>query len=108
MAEISERNKLTNDIADKLREFNMCNPFGGDVYLSKDGRPHYKTDFSIPRTVDGSISVYSPNFILIEWKTAIRYLPYKGKIKFTTVEDLYTFIRAAFIHYDEIVLSKFV
>lgn len=58
----SERQQIAHRIAQFLLDHNLCEVFGGDVV--HHGR-YYSVTFSIRRTLDGEVRVYSPNFIQI-------------------------------------------
>lgn len=56
---------------------------GPGVSFSKQvdakGKPYWSVTFAKAGILDGAIKVYSPNFILVSWQTAIRDLPSTGR-----------------------------
>lgn len=95
----SERHKLADRLATKVCEFNLTQPYGGQVTLTKTGRPHYDILFCLPRHLDGLISVYSHNFIVVQYNTASRSLPPDDRRVFTNEDDVVKFLRLAFVEH---------
>lgn len=94
----SERNLIADRIAQFVIENQMTTPYGGDVSLSKvGGRPHYALAFSQPRHLDGTVQVFSPNFIAVRYITGIRALPHEDSRVFLSEADAINFLRMAFV-----------
>jgi hypothetical protein len=70
--------------------------------VSKDKKFRYVL-FNTPRTLDGEVRIYGPNFIGIKWQTAYRTMPQNGWAVFRSVEDAKKFLDLAFVklNYDE-------
>jgi hypothetical protein len=100
MQQHSERHQLADRLAAFLIENDLCQVYGGTVDLVRQGRPHYDTAFSRCRVLDGSISVYSPTFILVSWQSANRSMPHTGERLFTSEQHAIDFIRLAFVEHD--------
>ena len=101
---ISERHSIANRIALFIIENRLASPYGGAVTLSKvTKRPCYTVAFSVPRVLDGTVSVYAPNFINVRWITGYRDLPHEDTVVFTSEADAINFLRLAFVEgkYDE-------
>jgi hypothetical protein len=91
-----------NLIADRIAHFIVVNglnrPFGGDVSLYRGGKvPCYTVAFSLPRILDGTVSVYSATFVQVRFQTAIRLLPNAGSFVFKSEPDAINFLRLAFV-----------
>lgn len=88
------------DVAQELADTCM---FGGlnEVYGVQKGRSADNKCWTIlfckARILDGSISVYSPKFIIVKWQTQYRDMPHKGSEKFTSVSDAKQFIQRMFV-----------
>jgi hypothetical protein len=95
---MSPRNQLALDIARVIVDGGLTQPFGGDVSLVKQPRPHYSVAFSKPRILDGSVEVYAPMFVVVSWETAIRDLPHRGK-RVYTADNAKRFIQLAFVEH---------
>lgn len=94
----SERQLIAERIAEYLRTSDLCTPFGGDVSLYRGGRtPCYVVAFSKPRVLDGTVSVYSRNFIQVRFQTSYRALPNAGSFVFKSEANALSFIRLAFV-----------
>jgi len=95
----SGRRELLEDIAAKLTEARLCNPYGGDVTKVPRGRggAFYQTLFSYPRNLDGYIAVYNVNHIVVEFQTRYHHLPHRGRFVFKSADDVKEFIDAAFV-----------
>ena len=94
----SERQLIAERIAEFLRTNDVCSPFGGDVSLYRGGKvPCYVTAFSQPRVLDGTVSVYSPNFIQVRFNTGYRALPAGDSRIFASEQAATDFLRLAFV-----------
>ena len=94
---MSARAETAQRIADFINENDLANPFGGEVSQSKDKRS-YNILCSIPRILDGLISVYSERFILIRLQGPLARGDYSAV--YTSEEDAFAFLRAALIDRD--------
>jgi len=94
----SPREEIANRIAAFIRQENLCNPYGGDVTLSADRRSR-SVAFSKPANLDGHVDIYSPNFILISYRTRYHGLPHTDRRIFATEKDAVEFLRLAFVEY---------
>lgn len=91
----SERQLIAQRIATFIIENRLANPFGGDVHQSTDkkGRP-YTVLFSVPRVLDGLVTVYGPKFILINTQGGLSLGD--GSV-FESEADALKFMRLAFV-----------
>ena len=98
----SERQFLAQQCAEFINQNNLNNPFGGEAVLSQDQnkKKYYVIPFSKPKILDGAISIYSKNFILVRFQTEFRALPHQGNIKFSSKEIALEFIKNAFVDKD--------
>lgn len=94
----SPRHQIANRIAGKIKEFELCNPFGGDVERAVRGH-HYIIFFSRPSSLEGTVSVYNEIFIVVSWKTNY-LLPRHGSVKFSDEAKAIEFIKTAFVYSD--------
>ncbi len=96
---MSERKDIAYRIAEKIIDWKLTNPFGGDVTQSSDrkGKP-YRIAFSYPRLLDGMVSVYGPRFIQVQTMGPLGRD--RGGV-FTSETDALEFIRLAFVALDE-------
>ena len=64
---MSKRSELAQELADKVNELDLNNPFGGEVSLQTSGKgfKYYEISFSHPRTLDGVIRIFSEKKIII-------------------------------------------
>lgn len=97
--EKSPRHQLAERISKFVCENDLTQPYGGGITLSKQGRPHYSVLFCRPRTLDGLVSVYSHNFIVVQYHTAARSMPPDDRRVFESEENLFKFLRLAFVEF---------
>ena len=90
---MSERSEIAGRIAEKIIEWRLTAPFGGDV--EKSGR-YYGVLFARPRTLDGLVRVYGPKFIMVETSGPLGL----GRSIFESEEAAVDFIRLAFVELD--------
>ena len=75
---MSERSNIAGRIAEEIRKEPRFNaPFGVIVGRPEGGR-YYSVTFGRSRILDAECRVYGPKFILLRWRTAIRWLPNEG------------------------------
>lgn len=72
---MSERSDIAQEIADKINELKLNNPYGGEVGLqsSKKGGKYYAVAFSYPRYIDGVVMVFSPKNIVVETTRSVKH-----------------------------------
>lgn len=77
---MSQRNEIAQNLAETCIFGGMNDSYGVSCERSTDkkGKTHWSVLFCRARILDGVIRVYSPNFILITWQTAIRSVPRNG------------------------------
>lgn len=92
----SERQLAAQAIAEVIVNGQLTSPFGGDVILSQKPRPHYSVAFAKPRILDGTVQVFSTNFVVVRWQTAIRVLAASDS-RVYTAENAARFIQLAFV-----------
>jgi hypothetical protein len=75
---MSERSNIANRIAQAIAAEPRFNaPYGVLTTRSSDAR-YYVVTFGRARILDAEVRVYGPKFILLKWRTAIRWLPKDG------------------------------
>jgi hypothetical protein len=96
---ISPRQQVAENLADTCRFGGLNDSYGVNVAKakSKSGKEHWGITFAKAAILDGAIEVYSPNFIVVIWQTAIRDLPSRGRELFKSEADAKTFITKTFI-----------
>lgn len=93
----SDRHKLADRIAKYINDNNLNLPFGGTVLLSKlNNHKFYSVLFSYPRTIDGEIAIYAPNFIQVTYKFGLR----EDNPVFDSEKTALNFIKYGFIDID--------
>ena len=92
---MSARQEIANRIAEKICEWRLTNPFGGEV--SKSGN-YYGILFAIPRYLDGFVRVYGPRWILVETQGPMAHY---GNRVFESEANAIAFIKAAFVDHNE-------
>lgn len=77
---MSQRNEIAQNLAETCIFGNLSDSYGVSCQRATDkkGKAHWSVLFCKARILDGVIRVYSPNFILITWQTAIRDLERNG------------------------------
>ena len=97
----SERLQIAERIAEFIVKNGINRPFGGDVSLYRGGKmPYYVTAFSLPRTLDGTVSVYSPTFIQVRFNTSFRSLPASDSRVFASERLAIEFLDKAFCQFE--------
>jgi hypothetical protein len=91
--QISPRHALALRLADFIIRHNLTNPFGGDV--DKDGRS-YGILFARPRTLDGLVQVYGPQFILVQSSGPFG----DGSHVFASEEHALAYLKSRFVDLD--------
>lgn len=92
---MSKRQELMIEISDFVNENGLAGVYSG-FGLSSDKKFRYVL-LSKPRILDGEIRIYGPKFLMLRYQTAIRDLPHEDRRVFTSVENLYQFLKYAFI-----------
>ena len=63
---MSTREELAGQVAERVRELGLVNPFGGDVSkVERGGRTFYSVLFSKPRVLDGVVEVWGSRFVRV-------------------------------------------
>jgi hypothetical protein len=88
------------DITDQFEEFLTDNGLD-DAYgiVRTEGSKFHGLTFCKARNLDGSVRVYGPKFILVEYRTRYGDLPNHERVVFESVENAMDFIRLAFVEY---------
>ena len=96
---VSPRQQVALNLADTCVMGGLNDSYGVNVSKSQDakGKEYWSVTFAKARTLDGNIRVYSPTFILIEWQTADRSLPAKGREVFRSEDEAKSFLQRTFI-----------
>jgi hypothetical protein len=95
---MSPRESVAHELADTCRLGGLNESYGVNVDKVEDGlRSYWNVTFAKNRILDGVIRVYSPNFILVKWQTAIRTIPRKGSQRFADTQEAKSFITQTFI-----------
>lgn len=92
---MSARHDLADRFAQWVRDNGLATVWGGDVSLSSNKRC-YTIGFDRPRTLDGTISVYSPKFIQVRYEGAYG----RDSHVFTSEANAMEFMRLAFVEFD--------
>jgi hypothetical protein len=92
---MSARIDVAQRIADFIDEHGLARVFGGEVAQSGD-KKYYSIGFSLPATLDGTVRVYSPKFILVEF--AGRHG--NGRSVFDSPENVLAYLMARFVSFD--------
>lgn len=94
----SDRQALAERVAAYIVANELNRPFGGDVSLYRGGKvPCYVTAFSQPRVLDGTVSIFAPNFIQVRFNTSYRALPASDSRVFISEQAALDFLRLAFV-----------
>lgn len=94
---MSKRQEIMNEISDFVSNNRLAGVYSGSG-LSEDKRYRYIL-LSRPRVLDGTIRVYGPAFLLIEYQTKYNSLPRDDRRVFTSKEDMIQFLQLAFVDY---------
>jgi len=95
---ISPRQQVAINLADTVIFGGLTNPFGGTVTKAEaNGKAFWEVSYSRPAILDGSIRVYSPNFILVSWQTSIRAMVAKGSQVFKSEHAAKEFLIDKFV-----------
>jgi hypothetical protein len=99
MSGISPRQQVALNLADTCIFGGLNDAYGVSCEKSTDakGKVYWSVLFCKARILDGVIRVYSPNFIMVTWQTAIRDLPAKGKEVFRSEATAKEFLVSSFI-----------
>jgi len=95
----SERAELAQRIASFICNSDLAQVFGGDAAKVNPAgkRPYYSVGFSKRCNLDGTVAVYGPRFIRIDWETRFHHLPRRGGLVFESETDALKFLRLAFV-----------
>ena len=92
---------MLKDIANRLARFivdvGQAQPYGGEVFEAKVARPHFTINFSSLHCLDGSVCLYGPQKIIIQYQTNIIGFPPEDNRRFTSEEDALKFLQLAFV-----------
>ena len=95
---MSPRQEVAQNLADTCVFGGLNESYGVSVSKSEDkGKTFWSVLFAKNRILDGLIRVYSPNFIMIKWQTAIRDLPHRGQEVFRSEASAKEFLMNTFI-----------
>lgn len=99
MSDMSLRQQVAQNLADTCIFGDLNDVYGVICEKTKDAKDktYWSVLFCKARITDGVIRVYSPNFIMITWQTAIRDLPNKGKEIFRSEAAAKEFIIKNFV-----------
>ncbi len=98
---ITARHAVANEVAEVVRELELARVYGGEAKRHESGKC-YTVGISIPRTLDGQVSVYGKDYLLVAWTFAGAQapLPYNGTRLLGSVADVREFLRLAFTAHD--------
>lgn len=94
----SERREAAERIAKLVYELKLDEVYAGG-YEPPDAaakRNYYSVLLCKAQTLDGSVRVYSPSFITVVYRTAIRTLPHTEHATLRSVEQAEEFLRSRF------------
>lgn len=89
---ISPRQSVALELSDTCLCAGLNESYGVNVSKHEGDKSYWVVTFAKARILDGVIHVYSPNFILVKWQTAIRDMPRRGSHRFNNVADAKKFI----------------
>lgn len=94
---MSERKELAQKIANFIIENNLAQVFGGEVgkSLNKKG---YSVSFSLPRTLDGCVTVFNLNYILVQSEGPSG----DGNQLFDSLENVLNYLKSRWIEFDRV------
>ena len=95
----SSKRESATDIVSDFISFNNLARVYGDTGLSEDKKYRYVL-FSLPRTLDGEVRIYNPNFVAVQYQTAFRDLPHRDWRVYKSVDEATEFLRLAFVEFD--------
>lgn len=100
---MSIRQEIAEDFADYLKQLGFNDVYGVNVELitppttnGKKARSYYNVTFCRTAILDGSVRIFGPNFILVTYTTAIRYLPHRGHFRFDNVDEAKEYFLSTF------------
>lgn len=81
-----------------LKEMRLDDSYGvnAGVRTNPKGRKYLSVSFCKARVLDGTLNMYSRNFVQVKWQTAFRDMPHNGSEVLTSVEDALDFIKRSF------------
>lgn len=96
---MSPRQEVAQNLAETCIFGGLNDSYGVSCERATDkkGKQHWSVLFCRSRILDGVIRVYSPNFIMISWQTAIRHLPRDGMKVFKSEYDAKAFLVNMFV-----------
>ncbi len=91
---MSKREEIQNDMADFLESASLDEVYGVLTGLDElpNGRKVRTVTFCRARTLDGCVTIYSPNFIQVKTN--------RDSEVFTSAEDAKAFIQAKYVDFD--------
>lgn len=96
---MSPRRQVAQNLADTCMFGGLNDSYGVNIAKSKSksGKEYWGVTFCKARTLDGSVEVYSPNFIVVAWQTGFRDMPAAGREVMRSESAAKTFITKNFI-----------
>ena len=95
---MSPRQQVAQNLADTCVFGGLNEVYGVSVDRQEQkGKKFWGITFCKARVLDGHISVYSPNFILIRWQTKFRHLPAAGQEVFKSEDAAKQFLIKNFV-----------
>ena len=92
---MSARSEAAERIVGFVHENGLDRVFGGDMGYGA-GKKYRSILFDRPRTLDGSVRVYSPKFILVRSAGPLG----DGQHAFESVENTLAYMKARFVDFD--------
>lgn len=90
------RHLVADEVARIVKESGLAEVYGGEVTRHPDGKC-YRVAFSRKRTVDGQVSIYSPTYLMVQWRTTAAGLDPQGRKIFGSLEEALAFLTLAWI-----------
>ena len=95
---MSIRQQIAQNLVDTCVFGGLNEVYGVDLKKTEDkGKTFWTSTFCKARITDGVIRVYSPNFIMIKWQTALRDMPHKGQEVFRSEASAKEFLIKNFV-----------
>lgn len=96
---MSPRQQVAENLAETCMFGGLNESYGVNIAkgTSNSGKDYWGVTFAKARVLDGSIEVYSPNFIVVKWQTSFRDMAAKGRELFKSESAAKSFITANFI-----------
>lgn len=98
---MSSRAELAKEASRWIEEWKLVGPTGGDYGKYGAGRgSYYAVGFSLPRTLDGMIKIYSTKFMQVKFQTMFHALPHRASFIYKSLDEALQFVNLAFVRHE--------